>query len=285
MRASLLSGLVFSAVLGLSASAEATPKKHNSCGNNGRGRAVVVVTTNQATSVQSTPCPQHNQGYTQRPSQGYSQPPSRGYSRGGSYSYGRRHYGYRRGYVVYGSSYYSPAPSYYYNPAPAPAPAPVRPRYERVAEIGLRATAGGTEGAAETLAGVGAYARVRRANLGLEASVDSAAILDNNGKQVAARVPVLGAAMLYLNPNSPVRVYGLLGGGASFQQVPGVTSQALTVQAGAGLDIDLSPRASLNVDVRGLQDLNAQVVEGDALRASEGPTAFVVGNAGISFKF
>jgi hypothetical protein len=275
MRAPLFTGLVFSLVLGFSDNAEATSKRHyNSC-DKGRSRAVVVVTAGQTTSVQSSSCPPNGGPSYSRPT--YSRP-----------SYGYRHYrGYRRSYAY--RPYYAPAPVYYYNPAPTytPAPAPVRPTYDRVAEVGVRALAGGTEGAAETIAGVGAYARVRRNHLGLEASIDSAAVLNNDGKQVAARVPVLGAAMLYLNPQSPLRVYGLVGGGLSFQQTPGFTSEIITVQAGAGLDIDISPRASLNLDVRGLQDLESQVIsDGPAVQAaSNAPSAFVTGNVGVSLRF
>lgn len=188
------------------------------------------------------------------------------------------------------------APRYAQPPRPAPyagsyraysyAPPVVRERpttSRQTLEIGLRGTAGTADNAGE-VAGIGAFLRLRNGSLGVEASIDSNAITGvNETGQTVGRVPVLGAAMLYLTPRSPLRLYGLLGGGVTFQQVGTNTTQTLTVQAGAGLDLDLSSKVSLSADLRALGDLESDAISPRV--ASSLPSQFGVGTLGISVKF
>lgn len=180
-------------------------------------------------------------------------------------------YGYSYGYTIY-----QPSVS-----------AQVRRPFERVLEVGVRGTAGADENG-DSLAGIGAYLRSHTGPLGFEVSIDSTAS-NTVGGAVEGRVPVLGAAMLYLNPRSALRVYGLAGGGVTFAQAGATTQDALTLQAGAGLDLDLTPRLSLTGDVRALSDVQAgaspQPARAITTPAAALPAAFGVGTLGISLKF
>lgn len=271
----LIAGLI---VLSLSVTAEAksrcrssssgTYKKQGySGGHSGgyssgysRGRAVVVVTQAPTPTVSYSSKPCHT-------SYGYG--------------YGYRSYGYRP-HRAYGYNTYV-APSYpTYRPRRAFA---TRTPYESSVEIGLRGIAGGTNTGADEIVGLGTYVRVHggQGYLALEGSIDSTAVVAADGSAFG-RVPVLGAAMLYLNPQSPVKIYGLFGGGLSFQETGAQASQALTVQTGGGIDIDLGPRATLTADVRAINDLESSATV-SPLTVQTIPDQFVVGNLGISLKF
>jgi hypothetical protein len=265
----ILSGLVVAISLGVSSEAEA--KRHRRHYRHyGSGGRVVVVAPSQARVY---------------------------YGGGYRYGYGHRRHGCYTNY----STYYGPAPVPVYTQPVYTQPTYTQPTYSQptytrrgysqdpfvpVVEVGLRAVGGGTEGSFETVAGIGAYARARRGALGLEASIDSLAVTGTGG-EAFGRVPVLGAGLLYLNPRSPVRLYGLVGGGLSFQQINGATSEALTLQAGAGLDIDLGSKVSLSLDARGISDAPDGQVRPLVGGASPlpAPSAYVTGNLGISVKF
>jgi hypothetical protein len=222
-----------------------------------RDKAVVVVTPEPEPAAKPTAPPQV---YT-RPYAPRSYP--RGYNPARGYGYG---YGAGAGVAVgYGHG------SYYAEPRPRRAVA------DHVFEIGVRGSAGGTDTAAE-LAGLGFFVRSRRGPLGIEASIDSLAAAAPNGA-VVGRIPVLGAVMLYLNPQSPARVYGLLGGGISLEQDGSAASGTITTEAGLGLDIDVSPRLSLSADVRALADIE------DPTQTRANPSVFGLGTVGLSLKF
>jgi hypothetical protein len=112
--------------------------------------------------------------------------------------------------------------------------------------------------------------------------VDSTAILDESGNALANQVPLQGAALVYLNPRSPLRVYGLIGGGVTLEQNAFGASQALTAQAGGGFDLDITQRASMMIDFRGITNETTNI---DARAASPTSGTNVVMNMGLSFKF
>lgn len=269
--APLLAGLIAVATLGFSGEAEA---RHR-CYKSSHGHSC---------STKAYPKRYYSSGYYRYNTPRYGSVYVSRYRPRVTYRYG---YGYVYVYRPW-YRFYRP----YYVPAPAPVYTYTEPQVKQhntvssQLELGLRGVAGGTEGSFETVAGLGAYTRIRNGHLGLEASIDSTAVSTVDGSFTYGRVPVLGAAMLYLNPQSPIRLYGLLGGGITFQQAANFTEETLTVQGGAGLDFDLSPRTSLSLDIRALTDLDDTGARPVILPVgSELPSAFVTGNLGISVKF
>jgi hypothetical protein len=164
------------------------------------------------------------------------------------------YYGYRQYYYV------NPTPTYAQPPQPRPQP-PVaqKPVVQNtlIREVGARFVGGGSvEGEQTALVGAGAYLRLRNPSrfLGFEASIDSMGVLDAGGNAIANQVPVQAAALLYLNPQAPLRLFGLAGGGVALEQSAVGTSQNVVAQIGGGLELDFSSRATFTLDVRGLGD-------------------------------
>jgi hypothetical protein len=129
---------------------------------------------------------------------------------------------------------------------------------------------------------------VRNGRVGVEASLDSSFISSFDAGTIQ-RGSGLGAVLFYLNPDRPLKLYGLLGAGLSVEQGGGVATQAMTLQAGAGLELDLASRLSLIADVRALGDATAVVAEPTPVTttspSSDLPTQMGVATFGISLRF
>jgi hypothetical protein len=258
---SLLAGL-FALVTLQTPTAEATPKKHkhySSCNHNGSGSYNNYNHNNHRHSSTSVVI------VTSNPSPSYTYHP---------------YYGYRRYY------YTNPTPSYAQPPQPQVVTKPVV-QNTRVRELGARFIGGGSiEGEQTALVGAGAYLRLRNTSryLGFEASIDSTAMIDASGNAIANQIPLQAAALLYLNPQSPLRVFGLAGGGVSLEQSAQGTSQAFIAQLGGGLDLDFTRRATISLDVRGVASESASTTT-RILAADPIPGTNVIMNVGIGLKF
>jgi hypothetical protein len=190
------------------------------------------------------------------------------------------YYGYRRYY------YTNPTPTYAQPPQPQAAAQPVV-QNTRVREVGARFVGGGSiEGEQTALVGAGAYLRLRNTGryLGFEASIDSTAVIDASGNAIANEIPLQAAALLYLNPRAPLRLFGLAGGGVALEQSAQGTSQKLTAQLGGGLDLDFTQRATVTLDVRGITSettsATTRILPADPISGTN-----VVMNIGVSLKF
>jgi hypothetical protein len=155
---------------------------------------------------------------------------------------------------------FAPAPDVYVEVAPAPvvqpvaqAPAPCAeakpmpaPLYQprlgqwasqgklfdnpnRIREVGVRSLSGDGYGAS-------AYLRTRRANsrLGLEASIDAVDAVSMTQLSLLA----------YTRPVGSIKPYGFVGAGA-YIETPGYSAQA-----GFGAEMNLTPRVTINMDIR-----------------------------------
>jgi hypothetical protein len=92
----------------------------------------------------------------------------------------------------------------------------------------------------------------------------------------------LGALMLYLNPQGIVKPFALGGGGVSFD------SESPIWQAGAGVDVMISPRFTVSADLRGLEATNNRLeLECDNTGCFETFefSSYLIGNVGIARKF
>ena len=270
---SLLAGL-FALVVLQAPTAEATPKKHkhySSCNHGGNG------SSNAYKKSYSNHNHKKNYNNNNRHSSTSvvivtSTPPP-------SYTY-HPHYGYRRYY------YTNPTPVYAQPPQPQVVAKPVV-QNTRVRELGARFVGGGSiEGDQTALVGAGAYLRLRNTGryLGFEASIDSTAVIDASGNAIANQMPLQAAALLYLNPQAPLRVFGLAGGGVSLEQSAQGTSQGITAQIGAGVDLDFTQRAAISLDVRGIASESASAAT-RILPADNIPGTNVIMNMGLSLKF
>jgi hypothetical protein len=266
---SLLAGLV--ALATFQPTAEASHKHNTACKHGGKQQNTVVVRPGGYSSSKN-----HNHNHNHKHSSTnvvvVTSTPTYTY-----YPY----YGYRRYYYV------NPTPTYAQPPQPVVQQTKPVVQNTKIREVGARFVGGGSvEGEQTALVGAGAYLRLRNSSryLGFEASVDSTTVLDQAGNAIANQIPVQAAALLYLNPQSPLRLFGVAGGGLALEQSAVGTSQNITAQIGGGIDLDFSSRATFTLDVRGLATESA-TTETRILPVDPVPNTNVLMNMGLSIKF
>jgi hypothetical protein len=153
--------------------------------------------------------------------------------------------------------------------------------WETTKNFGASALSGSSANGAQ-LFGVGTYLRFHGSRLGVEASIDSSTIVED--QRVAGRFSGGGALMLYVNSSGFIRGYGVLGRGVTEVVFGPSSTRSHTKQLGGGLEVDISKKFALNADLRRVQD---EEISGDvsAARILVLPTEFTVGSFGLNLRF
>jgi hypothetical protein len=141
--------------------------------------------------------------------------------------------------------------------APVAQPAPRLRERHRAFAVGLRGTAGGSVGPfVGSVVGSGVYARWERGRYALEGALENAILRDSF--EDFSRNPLTFSGLYYFNPDGRVRFYGLAGAGMAALQVATpfirLDDFSLILQAGAGADLRISRRFSLEGDLREVVD-------------------------------
>jgi len=164
-------------------------------------------------------------------------------------------------------------PAYYPGPAPAPqppvvvaaaAPAPM-PRF------GVGVFAGGVD--VENREAGDAFGVIGRFNLGQHLALEGELSRDSIANDVRIDHRVGGALILGLLPASRLNPYLLAGGGAVLTDVADgqYTSRDPYAEAGAGLELRITPRLSLNLEARAGARRRAQGDPGEMVLRSIAP--------------
>lgn len=159
----------------------------------------------------------------------------------------------------------------YVEPAAVPAETPASPQWQARREFGMRGFSGASDFGGQA-AGLGAYYRMSRHRLGLEFSVDRI-VVEGNGDNRIAAVPVSASLFGYLRPEAALRLYGFVGAGVGVFQVGQVEAIGVS-QGGVGIELDLGTSLVLSADARAVGTSEQQ----------DFPSAFFGGAMGLSFK-